>query len=186
MILGRVFNYCLTAVTAALIAMTTAATAAADDQVYRHSDEFVSGAFDGTPPAARALWVQPALREKLSREFGWQAGLRVRFWQDGNRTAWILDEIGKERPITAGVVVEDGAIDRVEVLVFRESRGWEIKFPFFTDQFTALTLSDRGALSHSIDGITGATLSVRAMKRMARVALKLHDETQQTTLARRP
>jgi len=182
MILGRVLTF------AALVAAQAAW--GGNEQVYRLTDEFIATAFDGSPPPAQALWLQPALREELSKDFGWSAGLRVRFWQDpegrANRTVWILDEIGKEKPITAGVVVNDGVIERIEVLVFRESRGWEVKYPFFTDQFASAALSERGQLSRRIDGITGATLSVRAMKRMARVALKLHDETRQTTLARRP
>jgi hypothetical protein len=162
------------------------ATAMAEDQVYRSPEQFIDTAFRGAPPPARALWVQPPLREELSSSFGWRPGLRVRYWQQGGRTAWILDEIGKDKPITAGVVVADGTIEKIEVLVFRESRGWEVKYPFFTDQFNRVALADSGELSQRIDGITGATLSVRAMKRMARVALKLHEETQQTTLARSP
>ena len=159
---------------------------AADEQIYQSTNEFIAAAFDQAPPPARALWIEPTLRDQLTRDFGWHPGLRVRYWQEGERTAWILDEIGKEKPITAGVIVRDGSIEQIEVLVFRESRGWEIKYPFFTDQFVHAALSSGGDLNHPIDGITGATLSVSAMKRMARVALRLHDETQQTTLARRP
>lgn len=159
---------------------------AADEKIYRSTDEFIAAAFDQAPPPARALWIDPALRDQLTADFGWHPGLRVRYWQTGERTAWILDEIGKDKPITAGVIVSDGFIEQIQVLVFRESRGWEIKYPFFTDQFVRATLSSGGDLNHHIDGITGATLSVSAMKRMARVALRLHDETQQTTLARRP
>ena len=111
--------------------------------------------------------------------------MRVRYWQAGSRTAWILEEIGKDKPITAGFVVEDGHIDTVEVLVFRESRGWEVKYPFFTRQFRDVRLGDRGELNRQVDGITGATLSVRAMTRMARVALLLDDHVRSssTTLA---
>ncbi len=185
MILGRVFSIAAPVMLAAALAIVPA-SAAADEQVYQTLDEFVSSAFDGQPPPAEALWVGEELRESLVRQFGWRPGLRVRFWQKAGRTAWILDEIGKERPITAGVVVENGAIEQIEVLIFRESRGWEVKYPFFTDQFTRVGLSPKGELNRQIDGITGATLSVRAMKRMARVALRLHDESQQTILARRP
>ncbi len=64
-------------------------------------------------------------------------------------------------------------IERVEVLAFRESRGWEIRYPFFTSQFSGLTLAPDGYLSQSVDGITGATLSVRAVERVARLALWL-------------
>jgi hypothetical protein len=60
------------------------------------------------------------------------------------------------------------------VLAFRESRGWEIRYPFFTDQFSGLTLAPDGYLSKPIDGITGATLSVRAVERVTRLALWLN------------
>ena len=168
------------------LATLTAPSFAADDQVYREADEFLSAAFDGRPPAAQALWVEPALRDELVKRYGWTPGLRVRYWQQAGRTAWILDEIGKEKPITAGFVVEQGAIELAEVLVFRESRGWEIRHAFFTRQFATATLTGSGNLDRHIDGITGATLSVRAMERMARVALKLHERSQRTTLASAP
>ena len=71
------------------------------------------------------------------------------------------------------MVVAGERIERVEVLAFRESRGWEIRYPFFTDQFSGLTLAEDGYLSEHIDGITGATLSVRAVERVARLALWL-------------
>ena len=92
------------------------------------------------------------------------------------RSAWILDEIGKELPITIGVAVADGAIDNVRVLEFRESRGWEVRYPFFTDQFSNARLGSGQRLDRKIDGISGATLSVRAVTRIASIALLLHDQ----------
>jgi hypothetical protein len=160
--------------------------AQADEQVYRAPDEFLATSFGGSAPAAQALWIDPSLRGELVDRYGWQPGLRVRFWQQDQRTAWILDEIGKDKPITAGFVIVDGAIEQAEVLVFRESRGWEIRHSFFTSQFARAALTSRGELDRRIDGITGATLSVRAMERMARVALKLHEQSQRTTLAKYP
>lgn len=100
----------------------------------------------------------------------------MRYWRDGNRTAWILDEIGKELPITIGVVLVDGAIREVRILEFREIRGWEVRYPFFTDQFRGATLTVDGELDTHIDGITGATLSVGAVKRVARAALYLNEQ----------
>ena len=156
----------------------------AGDRVYLHPEDFVRRSFENDPPPATALWIAPALREELSREFGWRPGLRVRYWRQSARTVWILDEVGKDKPITTGVVVNDGSIESVDVLVFRESRGWEIRYPNFTRQFVSARLDQNTALTRSIDGITGATLSVRAVKRMARVALKLHEHSTTTTLAR--
>ena len=101
--------------------------------------------------------------------------LRVRYWGDARRSAWILEEIGKEKPITVGLVVNGQNIEQVRVLAFRESRGWEVRYPFFTDQFANARLTDNERLDRSIDGITGATLSVGAVTRIARVALLMHE-----------
>ena len=88
-----------------------------------------------------------------------------------------MEEIGKERPITIGVVVVDDTIQSVSVLAFLESRGWEVRYPFFTDQFSGARLDETQQLSSHIDGITGATLSVRAVTNVARLALYLAEQT---------
>jgi hypothetical protein len=154
-----------------------------DEQVYLPEAAFLEGAFAGGLPEARVLWVEPSVRAELIASFGWRPGLRIRYWQHNGRTAWVLDEIGKDRPITAGFVVEDRVLARADVLVFRESRGWEIRYPFFTGQFANLRLDRNHELDRTIDGITGATLSVNAMRRMARVALRLDEHVQRTELA---
>ena len=143
---------------------------------YVETDEYLRGAFPAEVPAARTLWVTGELRESVERTRGhpYQV-LRVRYWQDGGRSAWVLDEIGKELPITIGITVDSGAIDNVRVLEFRETRGWEVKYPFFTDQFANAKLVDDGDLDRHIDNITGATLSVGAVTRIARVALLMHE-----------
>lgn len=142
---------------------------------YQTPKAFVAEAFDGQPPKAKVLWLKGELRDTiadiLSRPY---PKLRIRYWLDKHRSVWVLDAIGKERPITAGLVVNQGRLERLRVLTFRESRGWEIRHEFFTDQFKDLGTNPDGKLDHPIDGITGATLSVRAMKRLARIALLLH------------
>jgi hypothetical protein len=99
--------------------------------------------------------------------------LRIRYWQKDDSTVWLLDEIGKEQLISFGVYIKNHSIEEIKVLVYRESRGDEIKHRFFTEQFHQATLLDNGQLSQHIDGITGATLSVNAMKKIARLALYL-------------
>jgi len=143
---------------------------------YLETDEYLESVFAAERPAAKTLWVAGELRESVERMLGHRfAALRVRYWHDGEKSAWILDEIGKELPITIGVAVESGAIHNVRVLEFRESRGWEVRYPFFTDQFVAARLGPDEKLDRRIDGITGATLSVGAVTRIARVALLLHE-----------
>lgn len=143
---------------------------------YLETDEYLSGVFPAELPAAQTLWVTGELRDGVERMLGHDfKSLRVRYWYDGVKSAWILDEIGKELPITIGVSVAAGAIDDVRVLEFRESRGWEVRYPFFTDQFAKARLNPDEHLDRNIDGITGATLSVNAVTRIARTALLLHE-----------
>lgn len=126
----------------------------------------------GRPPAAEMLWLvgdlQHAVRAILEHDY---PAARVRYWRGATRTVWVLDEIGKEMPITVGVAINNGAVERVKVLVYRESRGWEVKSPAFTAQFAGAKLAEGQRLDRHIDGISGATLSVRALSRLTRLAL---------------
>jgi len=143
---------------------------------YIEADEYLNSVFDTSVPAARTLWVTGDLRDAVEGALGHKyAMLRVRYWFNGKTSAWILDEVGKDLPITIGVSVSAGAIDDVRVLEFRESRGWEVRYPFFTDQFAEARLDEDERLDRTIDGITGATMSVGAVTRIARIALLMHE-----------
>ncbi len=64
----------------------------------------------------------------------------------------------------------------IRVLTFRESRGGEIAMSSYSDQFAQTSLDAEYSLNQQIDGISGATLSVIAMKKVARLALLLNQE----------
>lgn len=163
-----------TGIAALLLALTAAAANATAADVYLEPEKFLSEAFDGNVPKPSVLWIAGDTRDAVEKILGHSAGaLRVRYWARGKRSAWILEEIGKTEPITTGIVVDNGAIARVNVLVYRESRGWEVRYPFFTDQFKGATLTAMNELDNNINGISGATLSVRALTRLARIALLL-------------
>ena len=131
-------------------------------EVYREPDAFV----------AEVLWLTKDLQTQAAAILGHPpAQLRQRYWSDSRKSVWILEEIGKEELITAGFVVVDGRIDHVRVLVYRESRGQEVRTPSFLKQFKDAKLTRGDRLDREIDGIAGATLSVGAMERMARLAL---------------
>ncbi len=148
------------------------------EDVYQAPEQFLLEVFSGTVPKPDVLWLTDELRTPIKAILGHGLPqLRLRYWRQSGRTAWILEEIGKEKPITVGLVVDDGRIERVKVLIFRESRGWEVRFPFFTDQFTGTRLTAERRLDRDIDGISGATLSVRALTKLARLALFLHCQT---------
>ncbi|WP_420559646.1 FMN-binding protein [Tepidicaulis sp.] len=165
---------------AALLCAGFSAPAGAED-VFLEPDVFLAEVFGGAEavPEPDKLWLTDEVRAGakaiLDREM---QGLRLSYWQDGPRTVWILEEIGKTRPITTGIAVNEGAIERVQILIYRESHGWEVRYPFFTDQFKGLRLDDEAELTGRIDGISGATLSVRAIRKLARLALWLDGHVQ--------
>ena len=151
------------------------------DTTYVTPDNFLREVFSTADnfeiPKAEFIWLDNSKQAKLTQALGHPyPQARLRYWRAQQKTVWILDEIGKEYPITAGFVVADKKIQRAQVLVYRESRGMEIHLPAFLAQFINTHLTDEqkaDQLSNKIDGITGATLSVDAMKRMARAALTL-------------
>lgn len=156
-----------------LLALTAFCTARAED-VYQDPRAFLEEVFQGDVPAPRKLWVKGDLKQQIRAVMDHDLGaLRIRYWARDGRSAWILEDLGKEQLITTGLVVQDGALALVRVLIYRESRGWEVKYPSFTDQFHGMRLGDGTALDHGVDGIAGATLSVRALTRLARLALLL-------------
>ena len=147
--------------------------------VYQTPEAFLDEVFDATPPAPQVLWLKGDIKMTAEEILGHRyPGLRIRYWGGDQRTAWILEEIGKEKPITVGLVVNPQGMELVRVLEFRESRGWEVRHPFFTEQFQGIGLTAERELDQPIDGISGATLSVRALKKLARLALYLHQQTE--------
>jgi hypothetical protein len=158
---------------ASLLAIVLGLCAAAQalGEVYQTPEAFVAEVF-GTLPAPRVLWLSREVQAGAAAILDHPpANLRQRYWSDGARSVWILEEIGKEELITAGFVISRGRIDHVRVLAYRESRGQEVRDPWFLKQFAGAGLGKGDRLDRGIDGISGATLSVHAMERMSRLAL---------------
>ena len=145
------------------------------EEMYQSPEEFLVQTFDEIPEAQRVI-LKGELAKQVKNILGHRyKKIRVPYWQQGCRSSWILEEIGKERPITTGFVVNSQGLEKVKVLIFRESRGWEVKHDFFSQQFTHAKLTNKHKLDKKIDNISGATLSVRAVTNISRMALLLHD-----------
>jgi len=146
--------------------------------VYETRADFLSRAFNDLPPEPAILWLsgerKSAVREILGHDY---AALRLRYWCQGERSAWILDEIGKDLPITVGIIIEKNYIKNLRVLTYRENRGGEVVTASFTDQFNNAAIEETNHLDVKIDGISGATLSVQALTRLATMALFLNTES---------
>ncbi len=90
--------------------------------------------------------------------------------------AFPIEMIGKERPITFLIgIAPDGSIFGVEVLVYRESQGSEIRYPRFMAQFLGKKKEDPLRMGQDIQSISGATLSSRGATYAVRKALALFD-----------
>lgn len=91
--------------------------------------------------------------------------------------AIIDDELGQHEQITFAVKLSpQGAVERQEVMVYRESYGEEITDSRFRRQFTGKTAKDPVRAGVDIDVVTGATISSRSMAIGVRRALILLDE----------
>lgn len=150
------------------------------------NETYISQAFDGASINPERVWIRGELRDQIESILGHPVGfIRTKYWAQGGKSVWILEEIGKDKLISVGHTIEHkegrSQIADVKVLAYRESRGWEVKYPFFTNQFVGLGRKKNGrGLEGSIDGITGATLSVRALKKLAEVALLLDEHVRKT------
>lgn len=163
------------------LSVTIASTLSTAGQgIYEEPNAFVSRQFGGDPPPASILYPDAALKKKIKSVLGYRySKFRIRYWLKGDRSVWILQEIGKEKFITAGFTVEALSIKDFKVLIFRESRGWEVRYDSFSRQFSNARLTAKLKLDRNIDNISGATLSVRAVTKLARLALLFHQAVQQ-------
>jgi len=142
--------------------------------VYQTEQAFLNEVFKGEVPPSRNLILKSNLRKPIEKILRHPfSGIRIKYWKDKTQTAWILEEIGKVEYITFGISIKNGEVLYANVLTFRETRGWEIRYPAFTDQYIGARLTNNTKLTKNIDGVSGATLSVWAMTKVVKIALKL-------------
>ncbi len=138
---------------------------------------FLDSQFKEQVPKPKRLWVKADLKKNVEAILDHPvSNLSYRYWRNENRTIWILDELGKERNITTAVVIESHLISQIKVLIYRESRGGEVQIPWFTNQFIGASNKPEDNWQKDIDSISGATLSVNAIKKQAELALFLQQQ----------
>ncbi len=88
--------------------------------------------------------------------------------------AFLVEEIGKHRPITFAVGVRtDGRVQDVAVVAYREAYGGEVRNRRFLVQYRGKQAGDSLQPYQAITNIAGATLSVEAASRAVKKALAL-------------
>jgi Na+-translocating ferredoxin:NAD+ oxidoreductase RnfG subunit len=91
--------------------------------------------------------------------------------------AMVNNTIGKHKHMTYMVGVDNrGACTDVELLVFREAKGSEVRRKRFNAQYEGKTVSDPIRINKDIINITGATMSVRSISAGVKRVLVLVDE----------
>ena len=144
-------------------------------KTYQTPEAFLAEAFGAAVPPPQMLELDDAKQAQISAALGRRyPQARLRYWRANGRSAWILDDKGKEgyQLTTAGFVVKERAIDFARVLIYRESRGEQVAEPSFLKQLAGVHAAG-AELDRKVDNISGATLSVKMMQRMARTALTL-------------
>ncbi|HVY49294.1 MAG TPA: FMN-binding protein, partial [Minicystis sp.] len=82
--------------------------------------------------------------------------------QDG--FAVLDDEKGMHEPIDFAVRFSPrGAVERVEIVEYREAYGDEVRSKRFRDQFLGKTAADPIAVGQDIDVVSGASISSRSI-----------------------
>lgn len=91
--------------------------------------------------------------------------------------AFVQNTIGKHKPMTYMVGVDaQGLVSNVELLVFREARGSEVRTKRFNVQYEGKSVLDPVRINKDIINISGATMSVRSMTAGIKRVLVLVDE----------
>ena len=98
---------------------------------------------------------------------------------NGKVDGWALiqNTIGKHKPMTYMVGINpQGEATNVEVLVYRESRGSEVRTKRFNYQYEGKDIHDPIRINRDIINISGATMSVRSMSAGVKRALVTVDQ----------
>jgi Na+-translocating ferredoxin:NAD+ oxidoreductase RnfG subunit len=91
--------------------------------------------------------------------------------------AIVDDEQGLHQPITFATRLSPrGMVERVEIMVYREPRGDEVRDPRFRKQFEGKTAQDSLRLGRDIDAVSGATVSSASLATGVRRAAVLVEE----------
>jgi electron transport complex protein RnfG len=131
----------------------------------------------------RTFSLDPSLRTRLGQRLGY-APAKDRYTVfiatthghvDGY--AVIDDEPGLHQPITFATRLSPrGTVERLEILVYREPRGDEVRDARFRKQFEGKSAQDPLRVNRDIDAVSGATVSSASMATGVRRAAILVEE----------
>ena len=133
--------------------------------------------------AKEAIQLTPDQKKIIEDRIGWhfpENDFDVYLGKTGAQTdgyAIVQNTIGKHKPITYMVGVDPaGEVLNIEVLIYRESRGSEVRTKRFNAQYEGKTVFDPIRMNKDIIIISGATMSVRSLSAGVKRTLVMVDE----------
>ena len=153
-------------------------------EVFMSEDEGVKTMFPKSERVRKDLIkLNAETKTQIEDRIGWkfpEEEFEVYVGETGTRVdgyAMVQNTIGKHKPMTYMVGVDgQGSVSDIELLVFRESRGSEIRQKRFNSQYEGKTVLDPVRINKDIINISGATMSVRSMSAGIKRVLVLVDE----------
>lgn len=129
------------------------------------------------------ITLSPEKKIQIEERIGWkfpEQSFEVYIGETGTQIdgyALVQNTIGKHKHMTYMVGIDGkGHVSDIELLVFRESRGSEIRQKRFNAQYEGKTVLDPVRINKDIINISGATMSVRSMSAGIKRVLVLVDE----------
>lgn len=153
-------------------------------EVFLTEEEAVKLMFPKSERVRKELLRVPMDKKAIIEErIGWkfpEESFDVYIGETGSQIdgyALVQHTIGKHKPMTYMVGVDArGRVSNVELLVFREARGSEVRTKRFNVQYEGKTVLDPVRINKDILNISGATMSVRSMTAGIKRVLVLVDE----------
>lgn len=155
--------------------------AATQTRVYFTEEEVVERALEGADSiTARVVSLAREQAEILSDDLG--AAMLDSMYvfhlavvdSTVTRCTVVVNAMGQYQPITLAVTLRmDGLVEGVQIMVYRESRGGEVRRRAFLEQFEERTADGGLRLGGDIRHVTGATISSRGVTDGVRLAARL-------------
>ncbi|MCX5721418.1 MAG: FMN-binding protein [Nitrospirae bacterium] len=153
-------------------------------EVFMSEEEAVKLMFPKSERIKKELLKVSAEKKTVIEErIGWkfpEEAFEVYIGETGSQIdgyALVQNTIGKHKPMTYMVGVDArGRVSNVELLVFREARGSEVRTKRFNVQYEGKTVLDPVRINKDIINISGATMSVRSISAGVKRVLVLVDE----------
>ncbi len=150
-------------------------------KIYLDLDKALDKVFPGADKIWSEEWI-PSSSEKQNLEFalGWRLNQETFVFHRATKKgkdlgyAMVDQQRGRFKPITFMVQVSThGKVGRVEVMVYRESRGDGVQRQRFLKQFRGKSTHDPIRMNRDITVLSGATMSSRALTAGVKKALIL-------------